>query len=107
MAPGVIADQVAGIDQALHQRRLLFGVPAQEEERSRRMMLRKDVNKLRGPGRVWAIVEGKSQFAWAQGSYEGASEDLRARPQRRILKTAGGKAYGRGGAESEGNVSCD
>jgi hypothetical protein len=91
----------------LHQCALLFGVPAQEEERSLRMMLCKDVNKLRSPGRVGAVVEGESQFGRAQGSYEGAAEDLRARPRGRILKTTRGQAYGRGGAESEGDVGWD
>ena len=80
MAPGVIADDVAGIDDGAGNRGLLGGETAHEKEGCANAVTREDFEETRRPGGIGAVVEGEGQFAGARGRNERSAEDLRGRP---------------------------
>lgn len=65
MAPGMVADEVAGGSDAAHQIRLGLSVTANEEEGGAHIVGGQDVEQARGPGGIGAIVKGEGQLAGA------------------------------------------
>ena len=88
MGPGVIADQVTGIDNASSE--FAFGLRkfANHEETGMHIVFGKDLEKARRPCRIRAIVEGEGKLSRAARRNEGTAEDLRARPARGIRESA-------------------
>ena len=60
---GVAADDMAFIDLAADDLRIVFHVPADHEERRRRALGLEDVEDLRRPARIGAVVEGQGHLA--------------------------------------------
>lgn len=86
VAPGVVADQVAGVGDAASEFRLGLGELAHHEEGCAHVVLGEDVEQTRRPGRVRAIVEGQGELARRSRSNEGTAEDLRSGPMRGVCK---------------------
>ena len=84
MAPGVVADEMAGGDNAAHECRLRAGMAADEEERSANAAVGEDIEKAGSPGGVGAIIEREGQFARAKRSNEGFAKNPRARGERGV-----------------------
>src|SRR5215472_12717564 len=84
MAPGVVADKVAGLCDAARQLALSFREFAQHEECGMHIVFGKNVQQARCPRRIGAIVEGKGQLSRPSRSDESAAENLRGRPTRSV-----------------------
>jgi len=91
MAPGVVADEMAGGNDAADKRRLRAGMAANEEECGVNAVVGQDIEQTGCPGRIGSIVEGEGEFAWKTGRNEGFAEDPRGRPESSVSAAAGGK----------------
>ncbi len=86
--PGMIADEVAGIRDAMRQLWFCSSEFSDHEEGGAHVVFGKDVEKTRRPCGVGAIVEGESELAGEAWGNEGAAEDLRGWPAGGVGKTA-------------------
>ena len=91
VAPGVVANQVSGVGDAAGEFRLSLGKFADQKESRTDIVLGEDVEEARRPCRIGSVVEGESELTGIARGYEGAAEDLRGGPMRRISKTADAK----------------
>ena len=99
VAPGVIADEMAGVGDAAGEGWFGLGETAHHEEGRAHVALSEDVEEAGRPGGVGSVVEGKGEFAGAMRRDEGATEELRGGPERSIGEATYGKPCGSGRAE--------
>ncbi len=92
MAPGVVADKVAGVGDASSEFQFSLGEFADHEESCAHFVLGQNVEKARRPCGVGAVVKGKREFAGAPRSRQRAAENLRGGPVRSIGKAGDAKA---------------
>ena len=84
MAPGVVADEVAGGGDLADQRGLGLGAAADEEKGCADIVAGEEVEQAGRPDGVGAVVEGEGQFAGARRGDERGAEELRGGPHSRI-----------------------
>ncbi len=104
MAPGMIADQVAGCNNPPHQLRLGLRMAAHQKKRRLHVVAAKNLQQPRSPHRIRTIVEGQRQFAWARRRNQRFAKNPRPRPQCGISASAPRK---RGHAHSGRKSSHD
>ena len=104
VAPGVIADKVAGVGDAACECGLGLRKTADHEEGGADMVLGKDIEEARRPGGIGTVVEGESQFAGSTRRDEGAAEDLRSGPERSVSVSTTRQSNGCGDSNSCGDA---
>ena len=95
VAPGVVADEVAGGDDPADEFRGGVGVAAEEEESGADFVGGEQFEQMRGPDGIGAVIEGKGQLAGPERGDEGGAEELRVGAERRIGAAARRQAYAR------------
>ena len=94
--PGVVADEVPGIEDAAGEVGLGLGEFANHEERGVNAVLGEDVEEARRTCGVGAVVEGEGKLAGGARCDEGAAKNLRGGPAGGIGKACRGEAEAAG-----------
>jgi len=84
MSPGVIADEMACLMGTANERVLCGGELTDEEEGCTNVALCEDVQQLRGPAGIGAVVKGECNFVGLFGSDQGTAKELRSRRTRGV-----------------------
>jgi hypothetical protein len=88
MGHGMAAHGVAGAVQRAHDLRPLPNELTDDEEGGGHLVTRQDFEELAGVRIVWPVVEGERHLRWIKAGDQRTAEDLRRRPQRRIVISA-------------------
>ena len=92
VVPRVVADKMAGGDDAAHEVWRSMGMAAEQEKGGADIVRGEQFEKAGGPGGVWAVVEGEGQLAGPGWGDQRGAEESRARPQSGVDATARSQA---------------
>ena len=106
MAPGVIADQVAGLEDAPCQIPFGFDEVADHEKGGANIVFGQDIEQARSPRGVRAIIVGESELARTARRNEGAAEELGAGPSGGVGVPADANSGCAGETDSTVNTDC-
>ena len=104
MAPAMVGDGVAGLVHLADESGLECGVFADEEEGGAGVVAGENLEQLRGPAGIGAVVEGEGDLVGACRRLEGAAVELRGGPVGGKERAAGEQGYCAGG---EGELGHD
>ncbi len=107
VVPRVVADEVAGSDDAAHEIGCGVGVAAEKEERDADIVGGEQFEQTRRPDGVGAVIKSEGQLIGFRRGDEGGAKKARAGAERGVGAAAGRQAYpGRGAQAGKHSDGC-